>query len=242
MVTKNAAGGNSAPNLKGLASCVADAKSAGQDFTSGPVFPSDYDLLRARVQSSLPRVPVIFQDATAKPLLATLDRLGLDGYVQELQGEGGPLLRDIAQSILQRGSGYMEAETAAFEELVADLYDGFLSAEDRVGIKMPERVIIPPIVKWGNPRWGPYTWPFDATNAYGLHNPVVSLPPATSGKGLMVWATIGHETCGHDVLHANHGLQNEMAAKVRDALHKVKAIRDAKLDESKWRRPGVIRS
>jgi exonuclease I len=38
---------------------------------------------------------------------------------------------DIAHSILQNGEGFNEKATDSFQEVRSDLYDGFLSAEDR---------------------------------------------------------------------------------------------------------------
>ena len=111
---------------------------------------------------------------------------------------------------------------------MSDLYDGFLSAEDRSGVKMPDRVVVPPMVKWGNPADGPYTWPFDATQTFGVRNAIVSMPPAHARAGLMGWSALGHECCGHDVLHANVGLQGEMSKKVRAALN-TDALKDTVL-------------
>src|SRR5205814_526688 len=80
------------------------------------------------------------------------------------------LMLDIAQAILQNGEDYQSAATDAFQEVVSDLYDGFLSAEDRRGINPPDNAVIPPLVKWANPDLGPYTWPIDATGNASLRN------------------------------------------------------------------------
>ena len=37
-----------------------------------------------------------------------------------------------------------------FQEVISDLYDGFLSAEDRRGVKEPDFETIPPLVKPGS--------------------------------------------------------------------------------------------
>ena len=103
----------------------------------------------------------------------------------------------------------------AFQEVVGDLYDGFLSAEDRQGVNPPEDGSTPPLIKWGNPKSGPYTWPTDATSTFGARVPVVNLPPANAHKGVLAWAALGHETCGHDILHGDHGLQNQLASAVQ---------------------------
>lgn len=45
------------------------------------------------------------------------------------------------------------------------------------------------------------------------------MPPSNARKGLVAWAALGHETCGHDILHADFGLQAEMAKNLQSALH-----------------------
>jgi hypothetical protein len=47
---------------------------------------------------------------------------------------------------------------------------------------------------------------------------VVNLPPANAHRGLFAWAALGHETAGHDILHADDGLQDEMSRQVRAAI------------------------
>ena len=63
-----------------------------------------------------------------------------------------------------------------------------LSAEDRQGVKLPDDEVIPPLVKWGNPDFGPYTWPVDATISFGLEVGIVNLPPANAKRGLFAWS------------------------------------------------------
>jgi hypothetical protein len=106
----------------------------------------------------------------------------------------------------------------AFQEVIGDLYDGFLSAEDRQGVNPPDLSITPPLMKWGNPAFGPYAWPADATRIFGATAGVVSLPPANARSGLLAWAALGHETCGHHILHADNGLEGELASAVRQHL------------------------
>jgi hypothetical protein len=48
---------------------------------------------------------------------------------------------------------------------------------------------------------------------------IVSLPPAHARRGLLAWGALGHETAGHDILHADIGLDEELAAAVFDAIN-----------------------
>ncbi|WP_199728671.1 hypothetical protein [Corallococcus sp. CA053C] len=105
--------------------------------------------------------------------------------------------------------------------MVSDLYDGFLSAEDRRGVHPPDQGTLAPRVKWGNPNFGPYTWPVDmAFLGLGLECGIVNLPPSQGRAGLLSWATLGHEVGGHDILHADTGLAEELSTAVYDRLQK----------------------
>jgi hypothetical protein len=149
--------------------------------------------------------------------------LGANGFAHVLQKDPGRdgaagLLMDVAQAILQNGEGYAPRATDGFQEVISDLYDGFLSAEDRRGVKEPDYERVPPLVKWGSPASGPYTWPIEATSSFGMDVAVVSLPPANARRGLCAWATLGHETGGHDILSADEGLLKEVTDTVAEAL------------------------
>ncbi len=124
---------------------------------------------------------------------------------------------DWMASIDQRSTGYQKDATHAFEEIVADLYDGFLSREELAGIKAPDYETVPPLVKWGRPKRGPYTWPADTGEKLGMKMAVVNMPSAYS-KNIALWAAVGHETGGHDVLRAYEGLVDEIGNKVASEI------------------------
>jgi hypothetical protein len=182
-----------------------------------------YAALRSRLDAASARLPAAYRRAVAVPLRETLERLGARGFARVLAGDterqgAARLLLDVAQAILQRGEGYAAGATAAFQEVVSDLYDGFLSAEDRRGVKPPDRGVLPPLVRWGDADAGPYTWAVTETAALGVRAAVVSLPAANASRGILAWAALAHETAGHDVLAADDGLRDELARAVRERL------------------------
>ena len=85
-----------------------------------------------------------------------------------------------------------------------------------------------PLVIWSSPDAGPYTWPADIGSRVGMKMSVVSMPPAYS-KNIALWAAIGHEVGGHDVLHADNGLLTELSDIVSKKLLERK--NDPKLKE-----------
>lgn len=126
---------------------------------------------------------------------------------------------DIYEAILYNGGHYPEYldATNAFQEVVSDLYDGFLSEEDRSGVKRPDVYVIPPIVKWGD--LGPYTYTADATAIFNVNTAIVNIPAANARSGLLAWALISHEVAGHDILNADIGLTGEISKALWDALY-----------------------
>lgn len=157
------------PDLANLPACVEDARKAFLDRDQGPGDPTNFHDLRGRLEASRLKLPPLYRDAVFVPFVRTLDQLGPDGFTQlllqdpEKEGVAG-LMLDISHAILQNGEGFQERATDSFQEVVSDLYDGFLSAEDRAGVKPPDKGAIPPLVKWGRPEFGPYTWTVAATS------------------------------------------------------------------------------
>jgi len=210
-------------DISNLENCIEDARQAALDQDPGPPDPVQYNPLRGRLHAARPKVPKLYQDIAFDPYSQTLDGLSESDFNQILlddpdRSRAGGLMLDCAQAFLQRGEGFEPKALGAFQEVVADLYDGFLSAEDRGGVLPPDNETIPSLVKFGNPDFGPYTWPVDATQNFGMKVGVVNLPPSNARRGLLAWPALPHETCGHDILHADNGLLNETSTAVRSAL------------------------
>jgi hypothetical protein len=209
--------------LAGLAASVEEARLAALARGDGPAVPTDFERLRARLEAARDGLPPSYRRAVADPLLASLESLGARGLSRlldrdpEREGAAG-LLLDLAAAVLQRAEGYRARATAAFQEVVSDLYEGFLSAEDRRGVKPPDHGVVAPLVRWGSTQAGPYTWPATDTAVFGAKAALVSLPAANASAGLLAWPALAHETAGHDVLAADDGLQDELAGRVRAAL------------------------
>ncbi|MBI5099933.1 MAG: hypothetical protein HZB30_11920 [Nitrospirae bacterium] len=213
----------SKPDIANLRNCVEDVKKAALDSDTGPSDPTEYSQLLGRLEASREKLPPLYRETVFKPFSGKLERLGPSGFNKILLNDPdraglGGLMLDIAHAILQNGEGYNVKATDSFQEVVSDLYDGFLSAEDRRGVKPPDKGVIPPLVKWGHPDFGPYTWPVDATVSFGVSAGIVNLPPANAKSGLLAWAALGHETAGHDILQADTGLRQELAMIIRNTL------------------------
>jgi hypothetical protein len=209
--------------LRGLPACVEETRAAAISKKGPPPDPESFSALRSRLTSAVAKLPAPYRAAVGEPLLKLLEKLGAGGYARVLasdpEREGGAgLLLDVAQAVLQQGEGYLARSTAAFQEVVSDLYDGFVAAEGRKGVKPPDAGTLPPLVRWGSPAGGPYTWPATATAELGVRAGVVSLPAANAEQGLLAWPALAHETAGHDILEADKGLSAELARAVSAKL------------------------
>lgn len=208
---------------KNFDACVKDARKAALDSEDGPKDPLTFEDLLSRARQARDRFPPLYREHVVDPFIARLDALGAPGFYQVMlrdpyREREVALMMDIAQSLLQRHDRYQEKASAAFQEVVSDLYDGFLSVEDRKSIRGPVRTIVPPLVKWGCPEQGPYTWPCQATKIFGVRASIVNMPPANARTGLLAWTGLAHETAGHDVMSANEGLVEELSETVRKQL------------------------
>jgi hypothetical protein len=220
----------STPDFSKLQAAIDDVAAAARNPDRGPADPQSYATLQSRLAAARTRLPPLYRDTVFDPYVATLTRLGKRGFDAVLardpeRRQEARLLFDIAQAILQQADNYRQLATDGYQEVISDLYDGFLSAEDRRGVKPPDLSVIAPLVKWGEPASGPYTWPVDATASFNLRTGIVSMPPGTADRGLLAWAALGHETAGHDIMGADTGL----AAEMRQAVHT--ALRKAQLGE-----------
>lgn len=209
--------------LTGLQACIDDVIAAARDNTPGPEEPNNYQQLLGRLETAKLDLPPAYRERVAEPYLTELRRIGQAGFNQvmarDLKRESNAgLMFDIAQAILQNGENFQHDATDAFQEVLSDLYDGFLSADVRTKLKLPTRTVLAPLVKWGNPSSGPYTWPLSAAGpTFNVQSAVVSLPPSNAAKGIFAWAALPHET-GHDIMGADAGLQEEIAQAVYTAL------------------------
>jgi len=202
---------------------IDDALIAIRSSERGPEDIFTYTDVLHRATGTGSKFPALYRNAVTTPFSSAMAEIGPDGWYDVLrrdpQLEGiGLLGLDIIQAITQRAEEYVFDATQALQEVVSDLYDGFLSDADREGVKSPDHGVAAPLVKWGRPNFGPYVWPSRSSQIYGAKAGVVNLPPAFASGGLAAWAALGHETSGHEILHADEGLHDELSAGVAQAI------------------------
>jgi len=200
-----------------------DALGAIASDDDGPPDIFDHGAIVASLAAAEGGLPPIYDESMRRPLSNTFAALGAKGWISVLDADHdltrmGLLGLDLTQSIVQRADSDGDLATHAMQEVVSDLFDGFLSDVDRVGVKPPDHTVTAPLVKWGRPDMGPYAWTAPAARSYGCGTGVVNLPPAFARSGLAGWATLGHETAGHHILHAAEGLRGGLARNVASRI------------------------
>jgi hypothetical protein len=200
-----------------------------KDFV--PSCPRTYKILKSKLQLCQENFPKVYQKMFIDPLLTYMDNTGEATVNWQISRDGEDSdFALLARPILQRCSDLDQVATDAFQEVVSDLYDGFLSEEDREEVKHPDFIVVAPLVSWQS-SWeysdgqiapnGPCTYTSDLLmNYFGIEMGIVNLPVQLGRNGLLTWAALGHETTGHDILRADAGLIEELNGAVKDALLK----------------------
>lgn len=181
-------------------------------------------------------LPKIYQLYFLDPLKNFIEKYDYSDVLKALD-TNTPFLRDMLSTINQRIDASIEDGQElkiihAFDEIVSDLFDGYLSNIERQNIKPPDFQILSPLVFLGDPFISPYTWSSNTTKKIGVDISFVCMPKSYS-KNILLWSAIGHEVGGHDILHADKGLLQELGNLV---YNKIKSQEK----DSKLKKPIVI--
>ena len=191
-----------------------------EDFDQIDYFVSKENVLNL-VDEGYKILPSVYHKSFLDPLKGIILNYyeELLGFVSRNKNDDGSIpgpYRDWLDSIYQHKTGYMKKYSKAFEEYCSDIYDGFLSNEERVGVKPPDYQKVSPLIRWGGE--GPYTYPANgptvSTSSSYLINMGIVCMPISYSKNIMYWIANGHEAAGHDILHADDGLLNEIEDKI----------------------------
>jgi len=122
-------------------------------------------------------------------------------------------------------------ELQRFLAVISNLYRSFLNSNKRLAVGMPVLATeIPPLAFFqSNGDQGPYTITSESMErVLGTPVCVVSLP-GSYRQHPIIWASLTHEVCGHDVAHADRDLIPELVAGVRSMFNATSFPADAAL-------------
>jgi hypothetical protein len=154
-------------------------------------------------------VALALKEAYVGPLEQSVPRL-----LTALRGDP-TTLETLTGAVYQHSDEEVAPELRRFLAVISNFYRSFLSARQRLRAGFPLVEQAPPMAMFQHEgRNGPFTLPVDAIEQLiGGKVGVVSLP-ATYRKDPLIWASLAHETGGHDVLHADEHLLPELRAGV----------------------------
>lgn len=196
---------------------------------SPPGSPFDGTKLVNCVKQNTAFLPMDYRTAYAEPLAAALPTLcsqlrtefdqqvGQGAPEKQVLGEITSMVDTLVGAVRDWGSPEYTQPLRRFEAVVSNLYRSFLSDEQRSKIQLPLKEVIPPLVTFAaTADDGPFTQPADSVlSLINVPIGVVSLPGSYRDHPLL-WPALAHETGGHDVVHADPGLEAELARGARN--------------------------
>ena len=166
------------------------------------------EAIRAAVQPSARLLPLAYRDGYSTPLLDSVDVLAAELDATSLE--------TFAGAVYDHAPGEVTPQLRRFLAVISNLYRSFLDKEKRVRLNLPIAEQLPPLAMFQHSgENGPFTIPVDQVEqSIGGTVGVVSLP-STYRDHPLLWASLAHETSGHDVVHADPGLLAELRTGVQ---------------------------
>ncbi len=179
----------------------------------GEALPSATDLPLA-VTAGAAQMPHVYQDTYIAPLETNMARL-----LASIPDNASTVETLTAAVYQHQANDPMRAPLNRFLAVISNLYRSFLDDNKRANAGVTLTETLPPLAMFQNDgSSGPFTMPVDdVISIIGGEVGVVSLP-ATYANDPIIWASLTHEVCGHDVTHADAGLLDELTAGVATAF------------------------
>jgi hypothetical protein len=216
---------NYVPMVEKLIASVQFSAKSPVDSPAGS--PYDAAKLSKVVDANAQLLPSSYRASYATPLSAQMPSVVSklkEMYQQELPRQGEEqALADVTSyadtlvgAVGDWGQAVYRSPLQRFEAVVSNLYRSFLSKDQRASIGLPLVETVPPLVTFAaTADGGPFTLPCDGVKQMiGASVGVVSLPGSYAAHPLL-WPALAHETGGHDVIHADPGLETELAQRAQ---------------------------
>jgi hypothetical protein len=189
--------------------------------------------VRAATAKGAPHLPLIYRQNFHQPMDARLANL-LKQLQQDVKngdktaGEALARLESFYAPIYQHGANVTSVKAGPqlrrFLAVVSNLFRSFADHDKRAAAGVNLVTSTPPLAFFqsdsgdGPSGQGPYTIESDLMKQhFGIEIGIVSLP-ATYRDHPVIWSVLSHEVCGHDVVHADAGLLQEMTAAAQALL------------------------
>jgi hypothetical protein len=175
--------------------------------------------IKAAVAAGSAQIPLAYRDSYAAAIMRELE--SVLGQTKEMSaGEREMIIEQFYAPVYQHGTiaGMVDVrpELRRFLAVVSNLYRSFVNAKKRESLQVPQVKAPTPLAFFqSDGGQGPYTITSESMQKI-FNSPVavVSLPATYRSHGLL-WCSLAHEVCGHDVVHADEELVPELVAGVR---------------------------
>jgi hypothetical protein len=167
-------------------------------------YPPTKEIVLQAIESGSAELPPAYRSGYLAPLVANLQHLLL-----QTSGRLEPYTAVIYQ---YAANSSVSEPLHRFLAVISDLYRSFLHKSGQTGPTAPVATQLPPLALFESVSGGtgPYTITSDDMwNLIGSNIGLVSLPARFQDHPL-IWACLAHETGGHDVIHAQLGLLQEL--------------------------------
>lgn len=166
--------------------------------------------IRALVNKAGSLLPAPYRSGYVTPLL---DRS--DSIFARLGAADAFSVETLTGCIYQHADKKILPQMNRFLAVISDLYASFLSKSTRCNLRIQLSETLPPLAVFQSlPTNGPFTLPCDMiAQLTGGTIGVVSLP-ATFADHPLFFGSLAHETGGHDVIHADSGLMQQLREQV----------------------------
>ena len=175
--------------------------------------------INAALANGAAHIPIAYRDTYAAAISKELPSILLQ--IRDLPGVQRKAIIErfygpVYEHAKLAGMRDVRPELRRFLAVVSNLYRSFVNANKRAAAHIPLVTAMPPLAFFqSNGDEGPYTVTSDSMQQlFATPIAVVSLP-ATYRSHALLWSSLTHEVCGHDVVHADPGLVSEMVQGVR---------------------------
>lgn len=157
------------------------------------IYIDDFHTLLGDLERAHHHFPPVYQKTVIEPFIDRLQSIGSENFSIIFSAEDDnskskqESIRSISLAILSYDSPH-STSVGALQEIISDLFDGFLSQEDGVSkengeqISPPDRTVIPPLAYFGEEVFGPYIETMESIAPFGIATTVGSINPYFADK------------------------------------------------------------
>jgi len=197
--------------------------------------------VKSMVEKAASSLPAPFQDGYVTPLINRANSI-----FSRIGAADVSTIESLTGCVYQHTDPSIKPQMQRFLAVISDLYVSFLNRSARRNLAINLSETLPPLAVFqSNTEDGPFTLPADMIgNMTGGTVGVVSMPYTFANHPLL-FGSLAHETGGHDVIHADRGLMQQLRQQVysvfSDGSNKWEAILwDYWMDEAAADTYGVL--